>query len=50
MSRLLHYLGTKTPYFLEKFLCLLLIFEMFKEPYLLLFPFVAHFVRTGLNW
>ena len=37
MSWLLPYLGSKTCYFLEKFLCFLLIFEMFSEPYLLLF-------------
>ena len=31
---LLPYLGSKTHYFLEKFLCFLLIVEMFNEPYL----------------
>ena len=35
MSWLLPYLGSKTYYFLEKFLCFLLIFEMFNESYLL---------------
>ena len=34
MPLLLPYLGAKTHYFLEKFLCFLLIFEMFNEPYL----------------
>ena len=35
MSWLLPYLGSKSYHFLEKFLCFLLIFEMFNEPYLL---------------
>ena len=35
MLGLLPYLGSTTHYFLEKFLCFLLIFEMFNEPYLL---------------
>ena len=35
---LLSDLGSKTHYFLEKFLCFLLIFEMFNEPYLLKLP------------
>ena len=35
MSGLLPYLGSKTHYFLEKFLCFLLIIDMFSEPYLL---------------
>ena len=35
MSGLLPYLGPKTHYFLEKFLCFLLIIDMFSEPYLL---------------
>ena len=34
---LLPHLGSKTHYFLEKFLCFLLIFEMFNESYLLWF-------------
>ena len=38
MPGLLPYLGFKTHYFFEKFLCFLLIFEMFNKPYLLLFP------------
>ena len=38
MPGLLPYLQSKTHYFLEKFLCFLLIFEMFNEPYLLYFP------------
>ena len=38
MSGLLPYLGARTHYFLEKFLSFLLIFEVFNEPYLLLFP------------
>ena len=38
MSGLLPYLGSKIHYFLEKLLCLLLIFEMFNEPYLIYFP------------
>ena len=35
VSGLLLYLGSKTYYFLEKFLCFLLKFDMFSEPYLL---------------
>ena len=38
MPGLLPYLGSKPHYFLENFLCFLLIFEMFNEPYLLQFP------------
>ena len=38
MPGLLPYFGSKTHYFLEKFLCFVLIFEMFNEPYLLSFP------------
>ena len=38
MSELLPYLGSKTHYFFEKFLCFLLIIDMFSEPYLLKFP------------
>ena len=37
MLGLLPDLGSKTYYFLEKFLCFLLIFEVFAESYLLLF-------------
>ena len=35
MSGLLPIWGPKIHYFLEKFLCFLLIFEMFNDPYLL---------------
>ena len=35
MPGLLSYLGSKTHYLIQKFLCFLLIFEMFNEPYLL---------------
>ena len=38
MPGLLPYLRYKSHYFLEKFLCFLLIFEMLNEPYLLKFP------------
>ena len=38
MSWLLPYLGSKNYFFLVKFLCFLLIFNMFNKPYLLLFP------------
>ena len=38
MSGLLPYLGSKTHYFLEKFLRFLLIIDMFSESYLLYFP------------
>ena len=38
-------IGSKTFYFLKKFLCFLLVFEMFNDPYRL----VAYFVRTGLK-
>ena len=35
---LLPYVGSKIYYFLEKFLCILLIADMLSEPYLLKFP------------
>ena len=38
MSGLLLSLGSKTYYFLRKFLCFLLIFDIFSKPYLLWFP------------
>ena len=43
--------GVQNPLFLENFLCFLLIFEMFNEPYLLIVPWqrVAYFERTGLT-
>ena len=52
MQWLLPYLGPKTYHFLEKFLCFLLIFEMFNPDVYPLIPWrlVAHFVRTGLMW
>ena len=50
MSGLLPYWGSKTYYFLEKFLGFLLTFEMFNETWSPLVPwqFVTYFVRTGL--
>ena len=38
MSGLLLHFGSKIYHFLEKFLCFLLISDMFSEPYLLYFP------------
>ena len=44
--RIATFFGGPNHYFLEKFLCFLLMFEMFDEPYFCALE-CAHFVRTG---